>query len=1102
MGLKSNVASPRRRFPSFRRRSLQSSTSTGVIPVNGSPGVAALPGTCSTSVKFAISADTAQQSTQPKEVYNNTAIYTPVPTVGSGRGTDIAQIHFTVEVKLLNDEEEALLIDVNAAVFGQWLFDEVINQLGGLLESDYFGLRYLDKNKQRQWLDLSKTVYKQLKHVIPRSLNFRVKHYPAKPLEELKQEKSRYCLYLQLRRDLHSGRLIGRNNDMHVLAAHILQAEIGDIDQLEDYLGTNGSLADLKMFENMTPRVEGKIRELYKTLRGLSVSEAEGKFLERASGMETYGVEPVFVQDRKGNHFYVGLSHEGVTAFRGNRKAHVFSWPKIYRISYDGKLFVIQVEWEQRRHTLGFKCQTTEAAEALWKWAVDRQCFFTLNKSTEAKTSKARGRLFRKRQLYSFTGRCQKEMLQITTSMPNIPQPSVSRSRSLLNIARSVSLSRQAMSHEQLNHSLEESTNQLTNETTTPPRLASIDVLSDCVRLAGVASESAEQLNRQPSEATNHNNHVKMYRSSEVISTTVSPAITNSTNGDLSPVVSMTWSPMPLQKADTLAEVESKEVEAVLTHAEIMRLVAHRQTEDNEPEEGVPRNNEVEESPKTDATSLPSAPEWKRKQGDEEKANEEEEEATVDGITPPLPSPTTLPHKFNCQGSVDHSSQNHSSTTSESFATQIQRPGASTMMLERADTVPSDSTPLSSSTASPSPPKPEVNLVTRSAVVDPPSDFADTSSPQKDIYFPYLSKVRNLDQDECGQKTLYQPLRFDIPIRDPFTLPSRSQELSISVEQPFDSFTSSPAKTSVAELSPWPNERLVNVPLRVDNSSLLLRHGYTPHRGYKPGHLRNQSDEEVGMKENDEVEPRPTVVRGGCAPPIDEPIIVAEYHVPLCDEEEDDDEDGSEEEPKEISEQDKAAVAPFNWSAASARVDRILPVETQVMPNLPAMTTVILSQEILTPKMDIIDTYHKEMDSFPEPSTESVTERPVVSPPRNISHENVGGRKSTKMEPFLQRTLIQISKTEGTEEEEKYQEQTLPSPTSSGSASATTFEMPVSPTIVQVFWFLLVFLFVHHVLKVLRVGPILGFFGATGPEAIGYWSAMEAMVDFLLFRLL
>ncbi|KAM3187138.1 hypothetical protein ACTXT7_002882 [Hymenolepis weldensis] len=118
------------------------------------------------------------------------------------------------------------LINVAAALFGQWLFDEVINRMGGLLESDYFGLRYLDKSKQRQWLDPSKTVYKQLKNVVPRSLNFRVKHYPAKPLEELKQEKSRYFLYLQLRRDLHSGRLIGRNNDMHILAAHILQANL------------------------------------------------------------------------------------------------------------------------------------------------------------------------------------------------------------------------------------------------------------------------------------------------------------------------------------------------------------------------------------------------------------------------------------------------------------------------------------------------------------------------------------------------------------------------------------------------------------------------------------------------------------------------------------------------------------------------------------------------------------------------------------------------------------------------------------------------------------------------------------------------------------
>ncbi|VDM20666.1 unnamed protein product [Hydatigera taeniaeformis] len=250
----SNAASPRRRFSSLRRRSLQSSTTPGAISVNGSPVVATPPGTRSASVKFAISADTAQNSTLPKVVYNNTAVYSPIPSVGSGRGADAAHVHFTVEVKLLNDEQEALLIDYTklvhhvqkiviftslltcrlfclngridegiltyfkAAAFGQWLFDEVISKLGGLLESDYFGLRYLDKNKQRvintfirlfatamarsfknclqttQEQDCYAVVFTFFTDVIPRSLNFRVKHYPAKPLKELKEEKSRYCV--------------------------------------------------------------------------------------------------------------------------------------------------------------------------------------------------------------------------------------------------------------------------------------------------------------------------------------------------------------------------------------------------------------------------------------------------------------------------------------------------------------------------------------------------------------------------------------------------------------------------------------------------------------------------------------------------------------------------------------------------------------------------------------------------------------------------------------------------------------------------------------------------------------------------------------------
>lgn len=62
---------------------------------------------------------------------------------------------------------------------------------------------------------------------------------------------------------------------------------------------------------------------------------------------------------------------------------------------------------------------------------------------------------------------------------------------------------------------------------------------------------------------------VKMYRSNEVIPTTASLTVTSNTNGDLSPAVNVSWSPMPLRKVDTLDEVASQEVEAVLTHAEV-----------------------------------------------------------------------------------------------------------------------------------------------------------------------------------------------------------------------------------------------------------------------------------------------------------------------------------------------------------------------------------------------------------------------------------------------------------------------------------------------------------------------------------------------------
>ncbi|VDM36181.1 unnamed protein product [Hydatigera taeniaeformis] len=94
---------------------------------------------------------------------------------------------------------------------------------------------------------------------------------------------------------------------------------------------------------------------------------------------------------------------------------------------------------------------------------------------------------------------------------------------------------------------------------------------------------------------------------------------------------------------------------------------------------------------------------------------------------------------------------------------------------------------------------------------------------------------------------------------------------------------------------------------------------------------------------------------------------------------EEEDEDSSEAELKEVSGPSKDVITPFDWSAASARIDKILPTESEESPRLPGMTTVILSQEILTPRMETTDTYHKDANSLPKGSIESVVEKPVTS---------------------------------------------------------------------------------------------------------------------------
>lgn len=312
-----------------------------------------------------------------------------------------------------------------------------------------------------------------------------------------------------------------------------------------------------------------------------------------------------------------------------------------------------------------------------------------------------------------------------------------------------------------------------------------------------------------------------------------------------------------------------------------MRLVAHRQEGDEELADHNSNNrptiSTVEESDvslKKESHPSASSPESNHeKSGIED--NEDSQGKDESEIKSPIPSYTSSPRKLDRQGSIE---RNQSSSTSESFSAQIPSAQVTKMTFERADTLPSESSPLSSSITLPSSPKLVSDSIVRSVVVDPPSTFADEPTTNQDIYFPYLSKVRGIERDGVGvQETPYKPLRFDEPTRDPFSLPSRSGELHVSIEHHSDPFAFSPGNISVVDPSPKPREDLMKAPTREYKSSLLLRHGYTPYRDRTVDTLISQSN-----KEN-KVENQPIIVRAGHATPAAEPIIVAEYFVPLCD---------------------------------------------------------------------------------------------------------------------------------------------------------------------------------------------------------------------------
>lgn len=297
----------------------------------------------------------------------------------SVRGSELARTGKTTPnqircvVELLDDSE--FVIDIDKQSKGAVLLEAVFKHLD-LVEKHFFGLQFVaDSPDNLQWLNSEKQIRKQLKRGPPYIFYFRVRFFASDP-SKLSEDITRYQFYLQIKRDLLTGRLPCLYDTAAELASYVLQGELGDYDprvMVDTYV------SEFRFVPDQTADFEERAAEFHKHHCGQSPADAEFNFLEVAKNLDLYGVDLHFAKDHDGLDLHIGISPLGLTVYHNRCKINFFPWSKIVKVCFKRKRFFVQIrpDWnEWTDNVIGFHMPTYRACKTLWKTCVEYHTFY------------------------------------------------------------------------------------------------------------------------------------------------------------------------------------------------------------------------------------------------------------------------------------------------------------------------------------------------------------------------------------------------------------------------------------------------------------------------------------------------------------------------------------------------------------------------------------------------------------------------------------------------------------------------------------------------------------------------------------------------------